>query len=64
MPALRQTACGYKVPEFCPEPVGKEQRAACSGGLVVEVAVWLKLVSSPSTVEEVVDRTIAPTRAR
>ena len=35
--------------------MGKEQRAVCSGGLVVVVedAVWLKL--SPSRVEEVFD---------
>ena len=37
--------------------MGKEQRALCSGGLVVEVeaAVWLKLGLSSSRVEEVVD---------
>ena len=37
--------------------MGKEQRAVCSGGLIVEVeaAVWLKLGLSPSRVKEVVD---------
>ena len=37
--------------------MGKAQRAACSGGLEVEVeaAAWLKLGLSPSRVEEVVD---------
>ena len=35
--------------------MGKEQRAVCSGSLVVEVAVWLKFGLSPSRVEEVVD---------
>ena len=36
--------------------MGKEQRAVCSGVLVVvvEAAVWLKLGLSPSRVEEVV----------
>ena len=28
---------------FRPVSMGKEQRAVCSGGLVIEVAVWLKL---------------------
>ena len=39
-----------------PVSMGKEKRAVCSGGLVVavEAAVWLKLASSPSRVEEVV----------
>ena len=40
-----------------PVSMGKEQRAVCSGDLVVEVeaAVRLKLGLSPSRVEEVVD---------
>ena len=39
-----------------PVSMGREQRAVCSGGLVVaEVAVWLKLGSSPSRVEEIVE---------
>ena len=37
--------------------MGREQRAVCSGGLIVEVeaAVWLSLSLSPSRVEEVID---------
>ena len=35
--------------------MSKEQRAVRSGGVVVEVAVWLKLGLSPSRAEEVVD---------
>ena len=40
-----------------PVSMGREQRAVCSGGLVVEVeaAVWLELGLSPRRVEEVVD---------
>ena len=40
-----------------PVSMGKEQRAVCSGGLVVEVeaAVWLQLGLSPSRGEEVID---------
>ena len=40
-----------------PVSMGKEQRAVCSGGLVVavEAAVWLKLGLSPSRVRAVVD---------
>ena len=42
--------------------MGKEQRALCNGGLVVEVeaADWLKLGLSPSRVEEVVDELLHP----
>ena len=43
-----------------PVRMGKEHRAVCSGGLVVEVeaAVWLKSGLSPSRVEEVVDEVL------
>ena len=46
--------------------MGKEQRALCSGGLVVEVetAVLLKLGSSPSRIEEVVDELLHHGRMR
>ena len=44
-------------PPLGPVSMGTEQRAVCSGGLVVEVEaeVLLKLGLSPSRVEEVID---------
>ena len=41
--------------------MGKEQRAVCSGGLVIEVAVLLKLGVSPSGNEEADNRRISGT---